>query len=65
MSFALSIKIPNTQSSVTCLFLEVPRLALLLYPAEHAPRQLGEVVHAHLLIEGLEQGIHEDLEHLR
>ncbi len=46
------------------LYLQVPGLALLLNPGENAARQLGEVVHAHLGVEGLEQGVHEDLEHL-
>ena len=46
------------------LYLQVPGLALLLNPGENAARQLGEVVHADLGVEGLEQGVHEDLEHL-
>ena len=44
--------------------LQVPRFTLLLDPTEDAARQLGEVVHADLLVEGLEQGVHEDLENL-
>ena len=45
--------------------LQVSRFALLLDPTEDAARQLGEVVHADLLVEGLEQGVHEDLENLK
>ena len=45
--------------------LQVPGLALLLDPAEDAARELGEIVHADLLVEGLEQGVHEDLENLK
>ena len=45
--------------------LEVPWFALLLDPAEDAAGQLGEIVHADLLVEGLEQGVHEDLENLK
>ena len=60
--------------------LEVAWLALLLDPGEDTARQLGEVVHGdlqrqvcgrsgqegarHLLVERLEEGVHEDLEHL-
>ena len=45
--------------------LQVARLALLLNPAEDAARQLREVVHADLLVKGLEQRVHKDLEHLQ
>ena len=45
--------------------LQVAGLALLLDPTEDAARELGEVVHADLLVEGLEQGVHEDLENLK
>ena len=45
--------------------LEVPWFALLLDPAEDAAGQLGEIVHADLLVERLEQGVHEDLENLK
>ena len=45
--------------------LQVPGLALLLDPVEDTPGQLSKVVHAHLLVEGLEQRVHEVLEHLQ
>ena len=44
--------------------LEISWFALLLNPRENAARKLGKVVHGHLLVEGLEQGVHENL-HLK
>ena len=44
--------------------LQIPWFALFLNPRENAARKLGKVVHGHLLVEGLEQGVHEHL-HLK
>ena len=60
----LSLLLDGLSQDVVHQVLQVPGLALLLDPGEHTARQLGEVVHTHLGVEGLEQRVHEDLEHL-
>ena len=46
-------------------YLEITRLAAFLDPGEHTAWKLGKVVHRHLLVERLEQRVHEHLEHLQ
>ena len=64
LTFNLDLLVERCWGSWTHGDLQVSRFTALLNPGEDTARKLGKVVHWNLLVEWLEQGVHEHLEHL-